>query len=111
MVNPEKMKRVLAFTKKGNANLEAMGFTRSFRRRIQGTGADRVRYRTALTNLPAVLLPGSYLRGADRIADKQCHRRAKFGRRIRRHLVKHDRVNYAVTDTRLKIQCGKGRFH
>ena len=41
-----KNEEILTFIKKGNANLEAMGFT-DHSEAHSGPGADRVRYRTA----------------------------------------------------------------
>lgn len=98
-----KNEEVLAFIKKGNANLGAMGFTDH-----SEAHSDRVQIVSAI-GLHDESTGGATdpISAALIIADKTDVRRSRVREKNKATFDKHDRVNYAVTDTRLKINVEK----
>lgn len=119
-----KNEEVLTFIKKGNANLGAMGFT-DHSEAHSGLVAERAaeilkKFGYPEKDIELVKIAGfmhdignavnrshhaEY--GALIIADKTDVRRSRVREKNKATFDKHDRVNYAVTDTRLKINVEK----
>ena len=119
-----KNEEVLAFIKKGNANLGAMGFT-DHSEAHSGLVAERAaeilkKFGYPEKDIELVKIAGfmhdignavnrshhaEY--GALIIADKTDVRRSRVREKNKATFDKHDRVNYVVTDTKLKINVEK----
>lgn len=119
-----KNEEVLTFIKKGNANLGAMGFT-DHSEAHSGLVAERAaeilkKFGYPEKDIELVKIAGfmhdignavnrshhaEY--GALIIADKTDVRRSRVQEKNKATFDKHDRVNYAVTDTKLKINVEK----
>lgn len=98
-----KNEEVLTFIKKGNANLGAMGFTDHSEAHsglvqiVSAIGLHDESTGGATDPISAALI----------ISDKTDVRRSRVREKNKATFDKHDRVNYAVTDTRLKINVEK----